>query len=332
MNRKLQISVIIPTYNRKEPVLQALDSLSRQTLPPDRYEVIIVDDGSPDDASFLEGRRYPFALRRIRQPNRGATAARNYGAQHSRGDILVFMDDDVVVSPPALAALAQACHRYERVVVLGALEQRCPDEASLYARFGNELPPLPDSPDGDVFLPFAECNTQLLAVKRDDFFEIGMLQDPTGGRGWPNWDDVDFGYRAHLHGFRLLRCAEAAGEHRDYSLAELGIAARRWERACKSAVWLFQTHPGLRPHIPMLADKTPIAWGQDSPALILRKMARHVASSRPALASLEAAARLLERYFPAPNLLRPLYRWVNGGYMFRGYRAGLRALKQEGKR
>ncbi len=332
MNQKPRISVIIPTYNRKDPVLRALDSLSRQTLPPEAYEVIIVDDGSPDDASFLEGRDYPFTLRRIRQPNRGATAARNYGAQQSAGEILVFMDDDVVVAPGALEALANACARHRKTVALGALEQRCPDGASLYARFGNELPPVPETANGDAVLPFAECNTQLLAVKRDDFFEIGMLQDPTGGRGWPNWDDVDFGYRAHLHGFRLVRCAAAAGEHRDYSLAALDIAARRWERACKSAVWLFQTHPGLQPHIPMLADKTPIAWGHDSPALIARKLARYVASSRPVLATLERAVRMLERYLPAPVLLRPLYRWVNGGYMFRGYRAGLRALKQERKR
>ena len=80
----------------------------------------------------------------------------------------------------------------------------------------------------------------------------------------------------------------------------------------------------------MFHDKTPIAWGQDSPRLIVRKLARHVASSRPALWGLERIVRVLEQRYPSPSLLRPLYRWVIGGYIFQGYREGLKDTDERG--
>jgi len=57
---------------------------------------------------------------------------------------------------------------------------------------------------------------------------------------------------------------------------------------------------------------------------IARKLARHVASARPVPWGLERIVSVLEQRYPSPKLLRPLYRWVIGGYIFRGYREGLR--------
>src|SRR4030042_4247117 len=95
-------------------------------------------------------------------------------------------------------------------------------------------------------LHFVDCNTQLLACRRSDFLDLGMLQDPTGGHGWPNWDDVDFGYRAYLNGFRLLQSRKANGYHWDYSVVDWTIACQRWYRASRSAVWLFKKHQELQ--------------------------------------------------------------------------------------
>jgi GT2 family glycosyltransferase len=177
-----------------------------------------------------------------------------------------------------------------------------------------------------IELSFVECNTELLACKRSDFLALGMLQDPTNGRGWPNWDDVDFGYRAHRSGFRLLRSAMASGEHWDYSISNRQVACRRWYRASKSAAWLFKRHDELRQHIPMLKDKTPLVWGQDSPKLIVRKVARRFMSSKPILLGMEQVVDFLERRYPSPSLLRRLYHWLQGAYMFQGHQAGLREL------
>jgi GT2 family glycosyltransferase len=183
---------------------------------------------------------------------------------------------------------------------------------------------------GDVYLHYLNCNTELLACKRSDFFDLGMLQDPTEGHGWPNWDDVDFGYRAHLKGFRLLQTGKATGEHWDYSLSDRNTACRRWYRASKSAVWLFKKHQALQALIPMLHDKTPLAWGQDSVLLIARKLARSLVSSQPVLGSMEKFVGILEQYYPSPVILLRFYYWLQGAYMFQGYREGLREFELAG--
>jgi GT2 family glycosyltransferase len=182
----------------------------------------------------------------------------------------------------------------------------------------------------EVDLHFVDCNTELIACKRNDFFELGMLQDPTVGHGWPNWDDVDFGYRAHRSGFRLLQSNKAIGDHWDYSLADRTTACQRWYRAAKSAVWLFNKHPELRTLIPMLYDKTPLAWGQDSPGLMARKLVRSLMSSPQMLESMEKIISFLEEHHASPAVLRRLYYWVQGAYMFQGYRGGLREFERVG--
>ena len=319
--KSLLVSVIVPTYNRKDSVLRTLNSLSEQTLPTDQYEVLVVDDGSPDDTHTIADLEFPFAMQYVRQENQGATKARNHGVSKSQGEILVFIDDDVTISPQTLEALAEACCQRDKVLVMGTLVSRS-NNSSVFTKMMVASHNSSFAENEDRFVDFTECNTELLSVKRSDFLDIGMLQDPTDGRGWPNWDDVDFGYRAHLNGFRLLQSCKAVGEHWDYSISDWNTACRRWQRASKSAVLLFETHPGLQPHIPMLHDKTPIAWGQDSPALIVRKLARHIASSKLVLGSLGKSVGILERYYPSSEMLRPLYRWLSGGYMFRGYREG----------
>ncbi len=74
----------------------------------------------------------------------------------------------------------------------------------------------------------------------------------------------------------------------------------------------------------MFHDKTPISWRTDPPRLIVRKLARQAASTRPAVWALQQLVRIVERVHPSPALLRPLYRWVIGAYIYRGYRQGLK--------
>jgi GT2 family glycosyltransferase len=324
----LTVSVIIPTYNRKESLLRTLWSLSGQTLSTNFYEVIVVDDGSADATTEIATQQFPFALRFLSQVNSGATIARNHGALESRGDVLVFIDDDVTVSPGTLEALSTPCFRHHQLLVMATLIPRCNRITSVFTQLAMNTERKTGALTEYEQMHFAECNTQLLAVRRQDFFELGMLKDPTGGQGWPNWDDVEFGYRAYLKGYPLLRSTSAIGEHWDYSLADAKTSCRRWQRAAQSAVQLFKMHPGLESHIPMFRDKTPVDWRGDHPLLIARKMARSMASASYVLMGLEKTAHLLEQRRPSALMLRPLYRWIIGGYIFRGYREGLHRYSQ----
>ncbi len=94
------VSVVIPAYNSAPCVGAALESVFRQTYTP--YEVIVVDDGSPDDT---EAAVAPWRDRilYVRQPNGGAAVARNTGLARSRGEYIAFLDADDSWMPEKLA-------------------------------------------------------------------------------------------------------------------------------------------------------------------------------------------------------------------------------------
>jgi len=317
------LSIIIPTHNRKETLARGLDSLGNQTYPVSDFEVIVVDDGSEEEiCGDLHSRRYPFVLRCVRQPNSGATVARNHGAEISHGELLVFMDDDIVLLPETLQTVIEDLAAHQRSVVLATL--RLPLEISHRSLFGRFVAQGMAVHHSQGEIPFQECMTGLLAVRRLDFFDLGMFHDPTGG--WPNWDDVDFGYRATQAGFKCRRNPLAVAEHWDYAASDLSAACQRSYRAGLSASKLLKRYPVLKDYLPMFWDKGPIDWRQDPPLLILRKWVRRVLSARFSLLLMERIAYLLERSWAPSTLLFPLYRWIIGGYIFRGYQDGLKEL------
>ena len=89
-------SVVIPTYNRLQPLQRCVEALA-QGYPRDLYEVIVVDDGSNPPVDL---RRYAESMQivALRHNNRGPARSRNVGAAHARGHYLVFLDDDCQVS------------------------------------------------------------------------------------------------------------------------------------------------------------------------------------------------------------------------------------------
>src|SRR5689334_24122006 len=87
------VSVIIPAYNAAAFIGETLDSVFAQTFAD--FEVIVVNDGSPDtEALERELARYPEKLRYIKQENQGAAAARNTGIKAARGEFVAFLDAD----------------------------------------------------------------------------------------------------------------------------------------------------------------------------------------------------------------------------------------------
>lgn len=318
------VSVIIPTFNRKESLLRTLESLEQQSYPVDRLEVIVVDDGGSDGTETILGRGFKFSLHYMRQENQGATAARNHGALQSNGEFLIFVDDDMRLLSRTIECLS-ANGNIGKAILLGTLTT--PHEildSSVFARLGNSGQPLDSTSIQFQQVPFQNCMTGLLGLRHDDFFALGMFQDPTGG--WPNWDDVDFGYRAHQAGYQLLRIGGAIAEHWDYALLNLNSACRRLERASFSGATLLWRYPALNKYLPMFADKGPISLQQDPPRLILYKLARQIVSSAPAMWCMKHLIPLLERYAQDSRALRSLYSCIISGYIYHGYRQGLRKL------
>ncbi len=107
---KPAISVIIPTYNRAEYVVQCVRSVLAQTLS--EVEAIVVDDGSTDDTrERLNAFSYSPKFRYFYQPNSGRSSARNRGIEIARGEFVVFLDSDDLLFPNALEYLHDAAAR-----------------------------------------------------------------------------------------------------------------------------------------------------------------------------------------------------------------------------
>lgn len=87
-----KVSVIIPAYNEEETIRSCLESVSDQSYQNDRYEIIVVDNGSSDDTYSLARRYSDLAL--IENENKGSYSARNRGLEAATGDIITFTDAD----------------------------------------------------------------------------------------------------------------------------------------------------------------------------------------------------------------------------------------------
>lgn len=105
---EIDFSLVIPTRNRPQRLIQCLEAISHLAYPATRYETVVVDDGSEET---LEALVAPFLgrlnLALLRQSNSGPAAARNAGATAARGHYVAFIDDDCRPSPTWLDALAE---------------------------------------------------------------------------------------------------------------------------------------------------------------------------------------------------------------------------------
>lgn len=116
------VSIVIPTYQRRARLERLLNGLATQSHRLDRIEVIVVDDGSSDGTfDWLRVATPPFAMRVFAQQNAGPGAARNRGIAEATAPLVLFLDDDVVPDRDLVAAHVAAHERIADAVVIGPM-------------------------------------------------------------------------------------------------------------------------------------------------------------------------------------------------------------------
>jgi GT2 family glycosyltransferase len=237
------VSVVIPTHDRLAILGRNLTALGRQTHALDRIEVIVVADGCSDGtARALAGREYPFPLRVISQAASGAGAARNRGAAEASGELLVFLDDDVIPSPGLVQAHVEAHGRLpEDGVVVGP----------------SLMPPEPRPTFfGTVLRGWWAALFQAMAqpgyvfTYRDllggNFSLSAALFRRVGGFDTSfrhAREDGELGARLLAIGAPFAYAAGAEGEHQE--TADLPHCIRRWRHEGRADVRLARLHPHL---------------------------------------------------------------------------------------
>jgi GT2 family glycosyltransferase len=244
-----RVSVVIPTHNRAAVLAMALRGLLEQTYPADRLEVIVSDDGSSDGtpavldefAALFGGR-----LRVLRQPPTGAAAARNRGLRAADGDLILFLDDDVVPGAGLVSEHVATHRRWNRardVAVVGYT--RWPHEIRLTAflHYLNDWGPQFSYRFmiEDMELPFCHFYAANLSLTREVCGTTAAFTE-----WFPNlWDDTELGYRLAQRGLRLYYNPRAVGYHHNVRSVPAFLARQR--KAGRYAVLLSRWYPELTP-------------------------------------------------------------------------------------
>lgn len=120
----MQLSIIIPTYNRADILKECLERLGKQEFMNNEFEIVVVDDGSTDDTKNVvqqAKKQYKVDIRYLYQKNQGQGIARNYGLRYAKGTIVAFIGDDILVLPDFVQQHIRLhrAHKKENEAVLG---------------------------------------------------------------------------------------------------------------------------------------------------------------------------------------------------------------------
>ena len=220
------VSVIIPAYNAADYIAAALDSVFSQTLTD--YEVIVINDGSPDTLQ-LEQALAPYLHRIIylKQENRGAAAARNAGLRIAQGRFVAFLDADDFWLPAYLTSQVNFSESSRADLVYADAELIGGSEFS--GRTYMETAPSSGEVTAESLLAL-RCNviTSGVVARRQPIIEVGMF-DEAIRRG----HDFDLWLRVAKHGATIKYQKEVLLKHRILESGLSGDTASQFQRALK---------------------------------------------------------------------------------------------------
>ncbi len=237
------LSVVIPTYNRLPILRQCLEALERQRLEPpiSGYEVVLVDDGSTDDTvDWLDAHATAFPhVRLFRQRHGGPAEGRNRGVEQARGEVIVFIDSDLVVTETFLMAHARSlqgawelqgdrlCFTYGAVINTANFEKPTSEPHKL-----NDL-------------SWAYFATGNVAIDRELLLRAGLFDTSFRLYGW---EDLELGERLRQLGVQLVRCPQAVGYHwhPPLSLAQIPDLIRVERERARMGLVFYRKHPTRR--------------------------------------------------------------------------------------
>jgi len=220
-----EFSVVVPTHGKRALLSRTLAALRAQTYPDARWNVVVVDDASPDDtAAWLAGEAPRWGGRlRVVSPARnvGRARARNLGAAAADGRWLLFLDDDVVAPPGLLAAHREKLGEEPRTGTIGRVVT---DPALVDAPHFHYIDTRGVAKVRRDRVPGRYLVTQNTAVPRDAFQEAGGFDEEFLAYGF---EDMDLGFRLEDLGVRFRPLQDPAPVHVHHHTLDQWLAKKR---------------------------------------------------------------------------------------------------------
>jgi GT2 family glycosyltransferase len=267
----MEISVVVPTFNRRHIVTRTLQTLAAQCFPAAKYEIIVVVDGSIDGtADALRRVDLACRFRVIEQENRGLAGARNTGFRAAEADLILFLDDDMLCDPGLVAAHVAAHNGAGSIIGFGAIFLSPDSPHTLAAEcFNREIGAYhlkhkrtPGSPWQE-----SDCVFSNSSLPRRVLFRTGGFDESFRMR-----EDAELGARLFASGVRPRYVPEAVA-YQFYAKSSADLI-RDAERFAVADLMLLEIHPEALSHG---------AFGRIAYEPRWKRLARQIAALSPAM-------------------------------------------------
>lgn len=244
----MKISVQICTHNRKDLLHRSLDALFRTDFPASDYELVLVDDGGTDGTGeMVKAMDAPCRVKYLYQPKSGLAAGRNLGIRNAEGEVILFIDDDILSDRDLLKEHWQSHQQFPRAVIMGRVNHT-------------------DNLDGDLTAKYklADFSTSFFwtsnaSVRKRFLEEAGLFDEEFTEYGW---EDIEIGFRLRALGLVRKYNQRALVHHfkTRWKKSDLPRLSRQAESSGRSAVIFVRKCPSIRSRLSTGIFALRFAW------------------------------------------------------------------------
>jgi GT2 family glycosyltransferase len=320
----MDVSVVMPTYNRREALVTTLQALTGCDYAKGRWEAVVVDDGSTDGSEEAARRLVEETgapIRYLRQENAGPAAARNRGARESHGEFLIFIDNDIIVEPDFLLQHVETLRTHPGCWVVGRVVHPPEMRQTPFGRYRDALWEAFDEVEGGRgVVETGGMTAANLSLPAADFARLGGFDERFTIASCEDWE---LGMRARRAGVRVLYHPGIVALHNDWAVS--------LERFCElqrlysiSDVLLWREYGEASPRARMVRENAGIDWRCDGARLISKKVIKRMLAARPGGDLVRLVCALTERMAPDSRWNQRAYDLAVAAAIFAGVREGLR--------
>jgi glycosyltransferase involved in cell wall biosynthesis len=319
----VEASIIIPTHNRCDVLLQTLEALAATDYRDGQWEVVVVDDGSTDGTSDRVGvwaRTTTLPLRLLSQTARGAAAARNAGARAARADALIFIDNDMLVQPDFVRRHVASLRSNPGTWTVGRVVHPQELRQTPFGRYRDNLHEAfyrahpPDRPSETQGI-----TTQNLSLPVSDFHRLGGFDETII---IASCEDMLLGIAARASGIRTLYHPAIVGVHNDWAV-DLASFCRRQQLYSVSDVLLWNRLLDQSPRAQLVRANTDLGRGGNRTAGALKRGAKRLLGTPVGDVLLRRVVAVAERVAPDTRLCRTLYNAAVAAAIYNGVQEGV---------
>lgn len=324
------LSIIIPTFNRREIVKETLQNLSDSgELREYAHEIIVVNDGSVE-LSDLENAYDGLNVRVVKNTGKGAAAARNFGAKTASYELLLFIDDDILPVSGAISQIIEF-HKNNRNCLLSGTWIYSPEvlqnlQRTPFGRFKIEndyvcMGGVEKKPLAENLYESESLASFCLSATKETYEKIGGFNENFPFAGC---EDQEFSIKAGNLGVKLNYLTSVKTYHNELDRGDKQRWMRRQFTGIQGFPLLCEIYPE-RKKSPLYRENVPLAK-EDDLKLKIKKAFKKIAYGKAGFYTLNVLTGALEKTFAAQTILNRFYRLMGGMMIYQGFQIGRRNL------